>query len=272
MTRIQLTNDLAANLTSYYAFDLAPALAGVEAAGYRYVELTAIRGVVEHVPLEADAAAIDRTSRLLAKHGLRAIALAGHSDLTTEEGLRDGRLGVDLCERLGISLLDTAVGGAFNENEDEALFLAGIDDFAAYAEERGVAIGLEIHGTLTGTGRKACDLVEKVGCANVGVTYDTANCEYFGGVRPEGDLPEALPAVIHCHLKDKVGGARVWNFPALGEGHLDFARLLAAFAESDYAGSFSVEIEGQLGVKPRLDEINEAMRQSRELLAGLGLG
>ncbi len=175
----QLPNKLGANLTSYYAFELEPALEGVAAAGYRYVELASIRGVVEHVPLDADAATIDRTSRLLAKHGLAAIGLGGHSDLTTEAGLRDGRLAVDLCERLGVSLLTTAVGGVFNENEDEALFLAGIDDFA---------------------------------------------------------------------------------------------KLLATLAESGYAGAFSVEIEGQLGVKPQLEQINEAMRQSRELLAEFGLG
>jgi len=147
MTGPQLPNKLGANLTSYYAFELEPALEGVAAAGYRHVELTSIRGVVEHAPLDADATAIDRTSRLLAKHGLTAIGLGGHSDLTTEAGLRDGRLAVDLCDRLGIALLNTAVGGAF-----------------------------------------------------------------------------------------------------------------------------SVEIEGQLGVKPQLEQVNEAMRQSREFLAELGLG
>jgi sugar phosphate isomerase/epimerase len=45
-----------------------------------------------------------------------------------------------------------------------------------------------------------------------------------------------------------------------------------ALAESGYAGAFSVEIEGQLGVKPQLEQVNEAMRQSREFLAALGLG
>jgi sugar phosphate isomerase/epimerase len=269
--RSRLSNKLGANLTSYFAFELEPALKGVAAAGYRYVELASIRGVVEHVPLEADAATIDKTSQMLAKHSLTAIALGGHSDLTSEEGLRDARRGVDLCSRLAIPILNTAVGGVFNENEDEALFLAKIDGLAGYAEERGVTIGLEIHGTLTGTGRKARDLVEKVERANVGVTYDTGNCEYFGGVRPDVDLPETLPAVIHCHLKDTVGGQRVWNFPALGEGCLDCAKLLSMFAESGYAGAFTVEIEGQPEVTPQLEQVNDAMRQSRELLAGLGL-
>jgi len=63
-----MSNKLGANLTSYYAFELEPALEGVAAAGYRYVELTSIRGVVEHVPLAADTTAIDETARLLARH------------------------------------------------------------------------------------------------------------------------------------------------------------------------------------------------------------
>jgi len=272
MTQSRMSNQLGANLTSYYAFEPEPALEGLAAAGYRYVERASVRGVVEHVPLEANAATIDKTSQLLAKHDLTAIGLGAHSDLTSEEGLRDGRLTVDLCSRLAIPIFNTAVGGVFNENEDEALFLANIDGLAGYAEERGISIDLEIYGTLTGTGRKTRDLVEKVGRANVGVTYDTANCEYFAGVCPEDDLPETLPAVIHCHLKDTVGGERVWNFPALGEGCLDFAKLLSMFAESGYADAFTVESERQLGITPQLEQVDQAMRQSRELLAEVGLG
>ena len=44
------------------------------------------------------------------------------------------------------------------------------------------------------------------------------------------------------------------------------------FAESGYADAFTVEIEGQLGITPQLEQVNQAMRQSRELLAEAGLG
>ena len=63
----------------------------------------------------------------------------------------------------------------------------------------------------------------------------------------------------------------MWNLPALGEGCLDFAKLLSMFAESGYAGAFTVEIEGQLGITPQLEQVNEAMRQSRKFLAEVGL-
>jgi len=59
-----MSNQLGANLTSYFALELEPALEGVAAAGYRHVELASIRAIVEHVPLEANAATIDKTSRV----------------------------------------------------------------------------------------------------------------------------------------------------------------------------------------------------------------
>src|SRR5262249_27411236 len=169
-----LRNKLAANSGSYHSNSLEDALKGIAAAGFPYVELTAIRGVVEHVPLNANDSAIVEINRMIAEAGLSAISLSGHSDLTTDTGIKDGVLALDLCERLGITIMNTAVGGPFNDDEDETGFLKGIDDFADQAARRGVKIGIEIHGTLTGTGGKTRKLIEKVNHPNVGINYDTA--------------------------------------------------------------------------------------------------
>jgi L-ribulose-5-phosphate 3-epimerase len=265
-------NKLAANSGSYHSNSLDEALRGIAAAGFQYVELTAIRGVVEHVPLNANDSGLAEIKRMIAGAGLRASSLSGHSDLTTGAGIKDGLLALDLCERLGITIMNTAVGGPFNDDEDESAFLKGIDDFANQAARRGVKIGIEIHGTLTGTGEKTTKLIEKVNHPNVGINYDTANCEYFAGVRAEDDLRHALPFVVHCHIKDTVGGYRTWNFPAIGQGRVDFQNLLAQFDAAHYSGPFSVELEFQGEPYPPLSEINRAMKQSHEFLTALGLG
>ena len=264
-------NRLGANTGSYHRYRLTDALEGIAAAGYRCVELAAIQGVVEHVPLGADDRTLNGVVRQLNDIGLIPISLSAHSDLTTPAGQHDARRALNLCERLGIGILNTAVGGAFNEFEDEAAFLGGIQALADEAAARQVVIGIEIHGTLTGSGRLTRRLIEKVNHPAVRINYDTGNSEFFSGVPVEVDLPDALPLVAHCHLKDKLGGERVWDFPALGAGHINFEKLLAMFEHAGYPGPFSVEVEFKQGEEPALETIHQAMRQSREHLAKFGL-
>ena len=76
------------------------ALEGIAAAGYKFVELTAVRGWTEHVPLEADAKTLGSIQRMLNRLELVAISLSGHSDLTTKDGLALGLKALDVCERM----------------------------------------------------------------------------------------------------------------------------------------------------------------------------
>ena len=50
-----MKNRLAGHTNSYHTYSLDEALEGIAAAGYKFVELTAVRGWTEHVPLSADA-------------------------------------------------------------------------------------------------------------------------------------------------------------------------------------------------------------------------
>src|SRR5262245_55052010 len=270
-TVMKLSNRLAANTSSYAPYSLEEALAGIAASGFRHVELAAIRGIIEHVPLTPDTRTLGRVHRLLNHYSLTPVALSAHSNLTTARGLKDAFRALDLCERMGIPILNTAVGGPEEGEEDEAAFLRNIGGLADYATERDIIITLEIHGELTATGQKSAELVEKVNRPNVRVNYDTANCEYFGAVRAENDLPDVLPWVALCHLKDKVGGRRVWNFPALGRGHVDFAKVLRTLRRGGYAGPYSVEVEFKGHPWPSLATVNRAMGQSYRYLTRLGL-
>ena len=62
---MKLPNRLAATTTCYAPYSLDEALAGIAAAGFRHVELAAIRGIIEHVPLTPDARALGHVQRLL---------------------------------------------------------------------------------------------------------------------------------------------------------------------------------------------------------------
>ena len=119
-------------------------------------------------------------------------------------------------------MVNTAIGGHAHVEESEAAFLANIGTLADAAQAAGLVVALEIHGDLMATGALSAALLDRIGHPAVKVNYDTANVEHYGGVRAEDDLPAIADRVANVHLKDMRGGKGDWDFPAIGEGHVDF--------------------------------------------------
>jgi L-ribulose-5-phosphate 3-epimerase len=259
---------LAGHTNSYHTYSFDEALAGIAAAGYKGVELSAVPGWTEHVDLDRDP---DDVRKQLDGYGLTAVSLSGHSDLTTREGLEHGLKAVEWTGRYGLPVMNTAVGGHESADENEAAFLQNIGELADAADAAGVVVALEIHGDIMASSDVTIPLIEKIGRDSVKVNYDSANVEFYSGDLAVDDLPKITNHLAHVHLKDTTGGKGNWNFPAVGDGHVDFARLLSILRDSGYDGPCSVEIEFTGEPWPPLQAVNDAMRRSYEHLSGLGL-
>lgn len=266
-----MNNILAGHTNSYHTYSLDEALSGIARAGFRYVELSAVRGWTEQIPLDANAGKLSEVRAKLQNYGLQASALSGHSDLTTAEGVVIGKQAIDLCQKLGITLMNTAIGGHYSEDEDKDAFMGYIHELADYAADRGITVGLEVHGDIMASGALSIPLIKEIDRPNVGINYDTANCVFYGGVQAVDDLRPVVPYLVHVHLKDKIGGAKVWNFPAVGEGELDFAAILQILAEEGYHGPTSIEIEFSGEPWPPLEEVDRSMKVSYATLQKLGM-
>jgi len=264
-------NILAGHTNSYHTYTLDQALEGIAKAGFKYVELTAVRGWTEHIPLEPTPQDLADIKAKLANWGLTPSVLSGHSDLTTPEGVVDGKKAVDLCVHFGLNLMNTAVGGHYSEDENKDAFMGYIHELAAYAAERGIDIALEVHGDIMATGQISIPLIREIDRENVGINYDTANCVFYGGVEAVDDIRPVVPYLKHVHLKDTRGGFKEWNFPAVGEGHVDFAGVLKILEEEGYKAPFSVEIEFAGLPWPPVEEVHRSMQVSYKTLSGLGL-
>jgi sugar phosphate isomerase/epimerase len=262
-----MPNPLAGHTNTYHTYGFDEALAGIAAAGFKHVELSAVPGWTEHVTLDEDPADV-RTR--LAGHGLEAVSLSGHSDLTTRDGLEHGIRAVRWAAAYGLPIVNTAVGGHESADENESVFLANVGELADAADDAGVVVALEIHGDIMASSDVTIPLVEKIGRDSIRVNYDTANVEYYSGERAEDDLPKITDYLAHVHLKDTTGGKGNWDFPALGAGRVDFRRVREILEGAGYAGPYSVELEFRGEPWPSLDEVNEAMRRSYEHLTALG--
>jgi L-ribulose-5-phosphate 3-epimerase len=262
-----MQNPLAGHTNTYHTYGLDESLEGIAGAGYKHVELSAVPGWTEHVELNGG----DELRRKLDVHGLTPVSLSAHSDLTTREGLEHGIKAVRWAADYGIPIVNTAIGGHASQDEDERAFLENIGRLADAAEEVGVVVALEIHGDIMASGAKTLPLLERIGSDSIKVNYDTANVEFYSGELAVDDLERVARHCAHVHLKDTTGGKGVWNFPALGTGTVDFARVLEILEQAGYTGPYSVELEFQGEPWPSLDEVNEAMRRSYQHLTGLGL-
>jgi L-ribulose-5-phosphate 3-epimerase len=263
-----MASPLAGHTNTYHTYGFDEALAGIAEAGYTHVELSAVPGWTEHVDLDADPADVRHR---LDEHGLEPVSLSAHSDLTTAGGLEHGIKGVRWAADFGIPIVNTAVGGHQSADENEAAFLANVDELASAAEDAGVVVALEIHGDIMASSDVTLPLLERIGRDSIKVNYDTANVEFYSGERAVDDLPKITPHLAHVHLKDTTGGKGNWNFPALGSGTVDFARVLQILRDAGYTGPLSVELEFQGEPWPPLGEVTESMRRSRDHLVGLGL-
>lgn len=266
-----MADRLAALTNSYHSYSLEESLAGIAGAGFKSVELAAVRGWTEHVSLDADEAEINRVKGLVSDHGLEVVSLSGHSDLATDEGVAQFRKAMRLASAFGISIINTGTGGELHPGEEdvEALrkaFLERASGVADDAARHGLTVCLEIHGHILPSGRAGAQLIQDIGRDNVLLNYDPGNAILYGGVDAHEDIDAALPHTGHIHIKDKIGGAGVWNFPAVGTGEIDWNRIFDSINKSSYQGPLSVEIEFQGEPWPPLPEVNAAMKQSYDFL------
>lgn len=262
-----MTIPLAGHTNSYHSYSFEEALGGIAESGYRAVELSAVPGWTAHVDLDAPQ---DEVRKRLDHYGLQAVSLSGHSDLTTKDGLAHGIKAVRWAADFGLGIVNSAIGGHWSEEEDESAFLENIVELADAARDAGVVVALEIHGEIMASGAKTRPLLERIGREEIRVNYDTANCEFYGGVSAVEDIPAIAPYLAHVHLKDKREGPGVWDFPAPGEGHVDFAGVLRALQEAGFDGPCSVEVEFKGEPWPPLEEVTRAMTSAYRHLSSVG--
>lgn len=225
---LRSVHPVGASTIFFKPYPLAVAVEGVAAAGFGLIELSAVKGSIEHLdPDDLSVPTLKDVERQLHRHALEVCSIAGHGELHTEVGLARHRRLLRAASALHAGVLVTFVDlvtpdgwPGFVDN------LRALADDAAEAE---VVVCLENHGRDMPTGVTGAAFLEKVDHPNVRLNYDTGNASFLAGVDPADDVRGVLPLVGHVHVKDQKGGPGSLIFPSLGEGDIDlesFARAL----------------------------------------------
>lgn len=275
---MKLENEIAGSMGSYLHFrDLGwePVLKGIADAGFKNVELSASHEWQSHIVVEEITSQdIERLKTLLKKYNLKAISMSAHCDLTGKDGLEAFKRRMDLASDLGVGILITGTG-KWSTGRDLDNFYRQIEEVSDYANKQNLLVTLETHGNgftgeaHTGSGKMYLPIIKHINKENVRVCYDTANVIFYEGVRPEEDIVYIAEYLGYLHVKDKNLLRGVLNFPAIGQGNINFARIFDVIGKAGYRAPFSVEIELSPPIPPnKLDiaDFNKAHVESFKFL------
>lgn len=264
---------LAVNSNCYHGYPIEAAIDGIRAAGFHSIELTATKGWTEHVFPTMSFAALCSVQDQLKQAGLVPLALSGHCNLMDPERIGDFLANIRLAAFFGSDYIVSSIGEAHLKDHavaSNAQVAQQVRALLPCLEENHLTLVLENHGDHA-TGKIIQSIVDLVASPRVRINYDTANVIYYAGVDPLEDLPTCIDQVGYMHIKDKLGGRQEWNFPALGQGQIDFPAILELLNTAGNPCPLSLEIEfTQQGARD-LAEVNQAVRDSARYLQELGL-
>lgn len=233
---------LGVNSVLFAGYDFETAVKHITLAGYDGIEISAIKGMCEHLELDRWKEQASDLKQIVSDYGTEFLAME-------EAALDEDRLmkAFEAGAEIGIPVINVGPGGKSDVEEDFQKtidFLAKMSDRAA---EFGVTLCVKAHvgGSIynTPTTLRAMDAIKSPG---FGIDMDPSHI-YRGGENPEEALPKVLSRVKHIHIRDcieRVGSPGTPPNQACGRGNIDLFAYCKAMVDGGYSGPVNLEVIG----------------------------
>jgi sugar phosphate isomerase/epimerase len=228
---------LGANSVLFDAFDFATAARYIKAAGYDGIEVSAIKGMCEHLGPDS--------GRIAADNGLALLSMEFG-------GMDEERLpaAFDQAARLGIPVVNVGPGGKSGDAAGLGERIAVLARMAERAAAAGVTLCVKAHvGQAIYDTPTTLQAIKAIRSAAFGIDMDPSHV-YRAGEKPEEALPKVLPRVRHIHIRDCPSQAPGQQGPgdppmqACGRGDIDLAAYCKAMVDGGYDGPVCLEVIG----------------------------
>ncbi len=234
-------------------------------AGWTHLPSIGVRYVFISVPQPALVAALQKR---LDEHHLKPLVMRGEANLAGPNSALELAVQLATCEKMGVRylFLSPQHPGVDREVVYERLRRAG-----EVARRHGVTISLETHPDLGTNGEVHRETMRRINHPNVRVNFDTGNITFYNkNADVVAELKKIIDYVATVELKDHNGQHLTWNFPALGQGKVDFAGVIEVLKDHRYAGPITIEVEGVAGTPWDETQTKQAIADSVAYLRKLG--
>ena len=233
---------LGVNSVLFSAYDFRTACREIAACGYDGVEVSAIKGMCEHLELDAWKRQAAELKSIVADAGLSFLSME-------EAGLDEERLekAFEAAAAIGIPVVNVGPGGKSGVEEDFLRQTELIQRMAERAHAAGVTLCVKAHvGASIYNTPTTLRAMERIRSSGFGVDMDPSHI-YRAGEKPEEALPKVLSRVRHIHIRDCLGTGPSPGTPrdqACGRGDIDLFGYCKAMVDGAYAGPVCLEIIG----------------------------
>ena len=232
---------LGVNSVLFGGFDFATAAKYVKMAGYDGIEISAIKGMCEHLELDRWREQAGEIKQIAADNGLELLSME-------EAALDEDRLmkAFEAGAEIGIPVINIGPGGKSDVEEDFQRQTDLMAKMADKAVDFGVTlcckahVGASIYNTPT-----TLRAIEKVKSSGFGVDMDPSHI-YRAGEDPAQALKPVLSRVKHIHIRDCKGRGPSPGAPpdqACGRGDIDLPAY-CAMVDGYYDGPVCLEVIG----------------------------
>ena len=233
---------LGVNSVLFAGHDLETAFRHVARAGYDGIELSAIKGMCEHLELDRWGEQVEEIRALSSKYGLELLSME-------EAALDEGRLvkAFEASEALGVPVVNIGPGGKSGVAGDLERQTGLMARMAERAAERGVTLCVKAHvGQCIYDTATTLRAMERVPARGFGIDMDPSHV-YRAGEDPAGALAEVMGRVRHVHIRDCKGRGPSPGEPrdqACGRGDIDLGAYFKVMVEGGYSGPVCLEVIG----------------------------
>ncbi|MEE3235160.1 MAG: sugar phosphate isomerase/epimerase [Candidatus Latescibacterota bacterium] len=233
---------LGANSVLFAGFDLGTAFKYIACAGYDGIELSAIKGMCEHLELDNWQAQKNQIKELSEEHGLELLSME-------EAALDEDRLEKAFAAgaEIGIPVINVGPGGTADVEEDFERQIVLLAKMAERAEAHGVVMCVKAHvGNCIYNTPSTLRAMSEIDSLGFGIDMDPSHI-HRAGENPVEALEAVISRVKHVHIRDcavSEGGPGTPELQACGRGNIDLAGYVAVLHEAGIEVAASLEIIG----------------------------
>lgn len=237
---------LGVNSVLFKQFDFATAARHIALCGYDGVEISAIRGMCEHLELDRWKAQAEELKAIAADNGLSFLSmeLGGVGD--------EARLvrAFEAGAEIGIPVVNIGPGGKTDDEDDLRRIIGKLAGWSELAASFGVTLCVKAHvGQAIYNTPTTLRAMREISSSAFGIDMDPSHI-HRAGENPAEALAAVIGRVRHIHIRDCKGreqGPGPIELQACGRGDIDLFAYCRAMVDGGYSGPVCLEV---IGAKP----------------------